>query len=50
VVVFEDTIRRIGRDRGIKEKGQSLEDLINALAKQDVITGNKASKPRSEPM
>jgi hypothetical protein len=37
-VVFEDTVRRICRDKGITEKSRQLEDLINDLAKQGTIT------------
>jgi hypothetical protein len=35
-VVFEDTIRRIYRDKVTNDKGRQLEDVINALAKQDI--------------
>jgi hypothetical protein len=45
-VVFEDTIRRICRDKGITEKGQELDQLISALAKQVVITGQQARQAR----
>jgi hypothetical protein len=43
-VVFEDTIRRICRDKGIT--GKDLEQLINALTRRNVITGqqNKQAK------
>jgi hypothetical protein len=37
-VVFEDTIRRICRDKGITDKGKKLEDLINELARQGTLT------------
>ena len=37
-VVFEDTIRRICRDQNIPDKDESLEQLINALARKGVIT------------
>jgi hypothetical protein len=45
-VVFEDTIRRICRDQGINEKGQNLEDLINALARQGAITGQQSKQAK----
>jgi hypothetical protein len=45
-VVFEDTVRRICRDKNIPDKGESLEQLLNSLARQNVITGqqNKQAK------
>jgi hypothetical protein len=46
-VVFEDTIRRICRDKGITEKGAELEQLIIALQKQTVITGQQARQART---
>ena len=48
-VVFEDTIRRICRakGKGIVEKGEDLDKLINALAKQTVITGQQARQART---
>jgi hypothetical protein len=48
-VVFEDTIRRICRakGRGIVEKGEDLDKLINVLAKQTVITGQQARQART---
>jgi hypothetical protein len=42
-VVFEDTIRRICRDKGIDEKGQD----IDQLARQMVITGQQARQART---
>ncbi len=45
-VVFEDTIRRICRDKGITEKGDSLENLINTLARQNVITGQQSKQAK----
>lgn len=45
-VVFEDTVRRMYRDKISDDKGQSLEDLINALAKQDVITGQQSKQAK----
>jgi hypothetical protein len=46
-VVFEDTIRRICRDRGIVEKGEDIDKLISALAKQTAITGQQARQART---
>ncbi len=46
-VVFEDTIRRICRDKGIVEKGEDIDKLISALAKQAVITGLQARQART---
>jgi hypothetical protein len=46
-VVFEDTIRRICRDKSITEKGTELEQLIIALQKQNVITGQQARQART---
>jgi hypothetical protein len=45
-VVFEDTIRRICRDKGIAEKGEDLDKLISSLAKQDIITGQQSKQAR----
>jgi hypothetical protein len=45
-VVFEDTIRRIHRDKIADDKGRQLEDLINALAKQNVITGLQSKQAK----
>lgn len=45
-VVFEDTIRRIYRDKITDDKDQSLEDLINGLAKRDVITGQQSKQSK----
>jgi hypothetical protein len=45
-VVFEDTVRRICRSNGIDDKGQQLEQLINALTKQDVITGLQSKQAK----
>jgi hypothetical protein len=45
-VVFEDTIRRICRDKGINEKGEDLDKLISALLRQTVITGQQAKQAR----
>jgi hypothetical protein len=44
-VVFEDTIRRIHRDIA-DDKGMQLEDVINALAKQNVITGLQSKQAK----
>jgi hypothetical protein len=45
--VFEDTIRRICRDKGITEKGEDIDKLISALAKETVITGQQARQART---
>jgi hypothetical protein len=45
-VVFEDTVRRIYREKIGDDKGQKLEDLINALAKEDVITGQQSKQAK----
>ena len=45
-VVFEDTIRRIYRNKIADDKGKSLEDIINALAKQSVITGQQSKQAK----
>jgi hypothetical protein len=46
-VVFEDTIRRICRDKAIDEKGEDIDKLISALAKQMAITGQQAKQART---
>jgi hypothetical protein len=48
-VVFEDTIRRVYRDRIGDEKGKRLEDVINELTRANIITGqqNKQAKVAS---
>jgi hypothetical protein len=46
-VVFEDTIRRIYRDKITDDdKGKQVEDLINALARQNVITGQQSKQAK----
>jgi len=46
-VVFEDTIRRIYRDKITDDdKGKQIEDLINALARQSVITGQQSKQAK----
>lgn len=45
-VVFEDTIRRIYRNKIADDKGRNLEDIINALAKQSVITGQQSKQAK----
>lgn len=45
-VVFEDTIRRLYRVRIDQDKGHKLEDLINVLAKQNVITGQQSKQAK----
>jgi hypothetical protein len=46
-VVFEDTIRRICRGKGIADKDQNLEQLINALARRTVITGLQSKQAKA---
>jgi hypothetical protein len=46
-VVFEDTIRRIYRDKiADDDKGKNLEDLISALARKGVITGQQSKQAK----
>ena len=45
-VVFEDTIRRICRGKGISEKDRNLEDLINDLARQGVINALQSKQAK----
>ena len=45
-VVFEDTVRRIYRDKVGDDKGRSLEDLINGLARREVITGQQSKQAK----
>jgi hypothetical protein len=46
-VVFEDTIRRIYRDKIADDgKVRKLEDLINTLAKNGVITGQQSKQAK----
>lgn len=46
-VVFEDTIRRIYRNKiADDDKGKNLEELINALARQSVITGQRSKQAK----
>jgi hypothetical protein len=45
-VVFEDTIRRICRDRGLIDKGKRLEDLINDLVKNGTITSQQSRQAK----
>ncbi len=45
-VVFEDTIRRICRGKGISEKGRNLEDLISDLARQGVINALQSKQAK----
>jgi hypothetical protein len=45
-VVFEDAIRRIYRNKIGDDKGQKLEDVINALAKQGTITGQQSKQAK----
>jgi hypothetical protein len=46
-VVFEDTIRRVFREKtGEADKGRKLEDVINLLASQDVITAQQSKQAK----
>jgi hypothetical protein len=46
-VVFEDTIRRIYRNKiAYDDKGKELEELINALARKGVITGQQSKQAK----
>jgi hypothetical protein len=45
-VVFEDTIRRIYRNKIADDKDKSIEDIINTLAKQSVITGQQSKQAK----
>jgi hypothetical protein len=46
-VVFEDTIRRIYRSKiADDDKGKELEELINALARKGVITGQQSKQAK----
>ncbi len=49
-VVFEDTVRRIYRDKVANDKGEHLENLINVLAKQGIITGQQSKQAKSRLM
>lgn len=46
-VVFEDSLRRICRKRGIEEKGKKLDALISALATKGDLTPVKAKRARA---
>ncbi len=43
-VVFEDTIRRICREKSILEKGVSLENLLHELARKSIITAQQSKQ------
>ena len=45
-VVFEDTIRRIYRDKIADDKDKNLDTLISALSTQNVITGQQSKQAR----
>lgn len=45
-VVFEDTIRRIYRDRIADDKGKKLEVVINELTSSSVITGLQSKQAK----
>jgi polyhydroxyalkanoate synthesis regulator phasin len=46
-VVFEDSLRRICDKYGIAQKGQKLEDLINALVKIGTLNQAKAKRAKA---
>ncbi len=45
-VVFEDTIRRVYRDKISNDKGMQLEDVINALARATLITSQQSKQAK----
>jgi hypothetical protein len=46
-VVFEDTVRRIYRDKiADDDRGRQLDGLISALASQTIITGQQSKQAR----
>lgn len=46
-VVFEDTVRRVFRSKIAQDDaGKSLEDLINALARAGIITGQQSKQAK----
>jgi hypothetical protein len=45
-VVFEDTVRRIMRDKVSDDKNRPLEDLINDLARRNIITGQQSKQAK----
>jgi len=45
-VVFEDTIRRIYRDKITDDKDKNLDILISALSTQNIITGQQSKQAR----
>jgi hypothetical protein len=46
-VVFEDSIRRVCRKRGIVERDKNLDQLISALSSAGVLTPTKAKRARA---
>lgn len=46
-VVFEDTLRRICRKKGIPDKGVKLDALISELASRGLLTAVKAKRARA---
>jgi hypothetical protein len=46
-VVFEDTIRKICDKNKIPQKGLKLDELINSLAKVEIISQTKAKRARA---
>ena len=45
-MVFEDTVRRIYRNKLGEDNGRPLEDLINGLAREEVITGQQSKQAK----
>jgi len=45
-VVFEDTIRRMCREQNIPDRGQDLDQLIIALGRRSLITGQQSKQAR----
>jgi hypothetical protein len=45
-VVFEDTVRRIYRNQGHDDKDRKLEDLINTLARDGIISGQQSKQAK----
>ena len=45
-VVFEDTIRRIYRSKISDDKDKSVEDIINDLARNDLLTGQQGKQAK----
>jgi predicted nucleic acid-binding protein len=45
-VVFEDSLRRVYRKNGFEDKDEKLDTLINALAKNNIISQTKAKRAK----